>query len=160
MVVRKGRRLMADDKAGYGKPPVHSRFVKGRSGNPKGRPKGAKNLATIFQAISRQRIAVTISGRVKYMTKIEACLHQLVNKAVGGDLKAVRELVYWCGLMEQSNDEVGNSGELDERDAAVMEGLLRRMQVPETPSPETKQKVQDRPISEWEEATRHAHVQK
>jgi Family of unknown function (DUF5681) len=31
-----------DHQMGYGKPPRHSQFVKGQSGNPRGRPPGAK----------------------------------------------------------------------------------------------------------------------
>ena len=39
---------MADksDKIGYGRPPVHSRFKPGQSGNPRGRPKGSLNFET------------------------------------------------------------------------------------------------------------------
>jgi hypothetical protein len=37
-----------DYPVGYGKPPPHSRFVKGQSGNPRGRPPGAKNMKTLL----------------------------------------------------------------------------------------------------------------
>jgi Family of unknown function (DUF5681) len=37
-----------DYEVGYGKLPRHTRFVKGQSGNPRGRPPGAKNLKTML----------------------------------------------------------------------------------------------------------------
>ena len=53
---------MADEEApydiGYGKPPHASRFKKGISGNPKGRPEGARNLAGIVLKESRQKVRV------------------------------------------------------------------------------------------------------
>jgi hypothetical protein len=117
---------MSNDKVGYGNPPEETRFVKGKSGNPKGRPKGRKNFSTMLQTISRERIPVTVNGRVKYMTKLEACIHQLSNKAASGDMRAIRELFYWCRLIEEPGKEAWSPGELDGRDSLIMESLLRR----------------------------------
>ena len=39
-----------DYVVGYGKPPLHTRFQKGRSGNPNGRPRGKKNMSTLLSA--------------------------------------------------------------------------------------------------------------
>ena len=80
---------------GYGKPPRHTRFIKGQSGNPKGRPKGSQNLATILEKACRQRVRVTENGRARSITKFEATMLQLCNKAVSGDLRAIAELHGW-----------------------------------------------------------------
>ena len=45
-VKRRRFRVDESDKVGYGKPPLHSRFTRGQSGNPKGRPKGVRNFKT------------------------------------------------------------------------------------------------------------------
>ena len=46
-----------DYEVGRGKPPVHSRFKKGQSGNPRGRP--AKNLAVLLAAALNETVTVT-----------------------------------------------------------------------------------------------------
>ena len=86
---------MADenDEVGYGKPPKKNQFYKGCSGNPRGHPKGSKNISTIFRQISHEKVRVTENGKTKMVTKLQACFMQLANKAAGGDLRALKEFI-------------------------------------------------------------------
>lgn len=77
---------------GYGKPPKRTQFKAGQSGNPKGRPKGTHNLATVVEKTLREPVVVNENGRRKEITKREAIGKQLVNKSASGDLAAIREL--------------------------------------------------------------------
>jgi len=78
---------------GYGKPPKHSQIQKGQSGNPKGRPKKPKNLAALILKIFGEKVVVRTPGGTHSMTKLEAALVQLINKALGGDPRALREAI-------------------------------------------------------------------
>lgn len=111
---------------GYGKPPRETRFVKGKSGNPKGRPKGSQNLASILAKVCRERVRVNGSGG-RTISKLEATLTQLCNQAASGNLRAIRELLYWSKLFLDS--EQGSAVVLgsDERDKAVMASILERI---------------------------------
>ena len=82
-----------DDEVGYSKPPRHSRFVKGRSGNPHGRPAGAKNLKTLLNKALSQLVLVTENGGHRKITKREAIITQLVNRSAKADLRAVQILL-------------------------------------------------------------------
>jgi hypothetical protein len=113
--------------AGYGKPPSHTQFVKGQSGNPKGRPKGSQNLATILAKVGRQRVKVTENGRTRYITKFEATMLQLVNKAVAGDPYATRALLSWVMWLANSEQTAAPSPVSHERDKLVMENLIERI---------------------------------
>jgi hypothetical protein len=75
------------DKVGYGKRPKHTQFQRGKSGNPKGRPKGSRNFASEFRDELKRPVAVTEDGRRRRITKRKAMAKQLINKAVGGDAK-------------------------------------------------------------------------
>ena len=75
-----------------GKPPQHSRFRKGLSGNPKGRPKVRRNLATVLERTLQEKVVIKENGVRRTVTKLEAAVKQLVNKAASGDLVAIRQL--------------------------------------------------------------------
>src|SRR5438309_436661 len=82
-----------DHEVGYGKPPRHSRFVKGQSGNPRGRTPGAKNLKTLLNKALNERVVVTENGGRRKISKCEAIVTQLVNGCAKGDLKAIQILL-------------------------------------------------------------------
>jgi len=69
---------------GYCKPPAASQFKPGQSGNPKGRPKGSKNLKTKISAELNRKILVTENGKSKRIAKGDALVRQVVNKALSG----------------------------------------------------------------------------
>lgn len=115
------------DSVGYGKPPKHTQFAKGLSGNPKGRPKGSQNLSTLLEKIGRQRISVTENGRTRQLTKFEATILQLLNKAVRGDIKAINELRYWIQTCTDSVQAALPSPLKDKSDEAVMASVIERI---------------------------------
>jgi hypothetical protein len=114
-------------RVGYGKPPLHSRFKKGESGNPKGRPRGSKNLATLLEGELRARIVVTENGRRRSITKQAAMVKHLVNKAVSGDRPLMQLLLAEIRLLEQRTSSASGSEMLDETDRLVMRQLHARM---------------------------------
>jgi hypothetical protein len=78
---------------GKRKPPEHTQYSKGISGNPKGRPKGSKNLSTIIMDAANAQVTATIDGRPRKISKLVATAMQLATKAAGGDHKAMGEFL-------------------------------------------------------------------
>jgi hypothetical protein len=82
-----------DYEVGYKKPPVATRFKKGRSGNPGGKPKKiapALDPGKILQSIDNEELIVNIEGKGKRMPKAEIYFRQLFTKAIKGDLTDAR----------------------------------------------------------------------
>ena len=77
-----------DYEVGDRRPPKHSQFKRGESGNPKGRPKGSVNLRTRVTQQLRQMVTVTRNGRPVKMRKADLIALQIVDTAAKGDLKA------------------------------------------------------------------------
>src|SRR5947209_18057749 len=136
------RPAMADDppeyEVGYGKPPRHGRFQKGRSGNPNGRAKGRKNLARLLTKAIDEPVTVTENGRRKTITKLEAATKQIVNKAASGEPRATQLLFQMLQMLDERSDAPVQAETLDEADRLVMEQLhLRIRQMPSGDSDET-----------------------
>jgi hypothetical protein len=112
---------------GYGTPPEITRFKKGVSGNPKGRPKGSLNVATAFMKALREKVVINEHGQRKTITKLEAALKQLANKGASGDLRALTQLIALAQDAEAKQNVPGTQEIVtSEVDREVMEGILSR----------------------------------
>jgi hypothetical protein len=82
-----------DYEVGYGKPPLHTRFKRGRSGNPRGRPRGERNLSSLLNQALNEPVVVTENSGLKRISKRQAAFKQLVNEAAKGNWRALKLLV-------------------------------------------------------------------
>jgi hypothetical protein len=73
---------------GYAKPPSHSQFKRGQSGNPSGKRKGTRNFSTDLIEELQEQVSVSIDGGVRQVTKQRAVVIALVSAAISGDLRA------------------------------------------------------------------------
>ena len=119
---------LADYEVGYGKPPQHTRFQKGQSGNRKGRPPRSRNIVTLLTKALNERVAVSENGRRRTISKREAIVAQLVNKSASADLKAMSMLI---GMLQKAEDPApGSSPQLPplvEADESVLRSLRERL---------------------------------
>lgn len=77
-----------DYEVGYGKPPKHTQFQPGQSGNPRGRPKGTKNLKSDLQEELNEKILVREGDRARRVSKQRAVVKAIVTRTMKGDARA------------------------------------------------------------------------
>ena len=107
-------------EVGYGKPPVHTRFQPGTSGNPRGRPKGRTSPSALIDKILAQKVTFSDGRAVRRVSLLEAGLISVSAKAAKGDLKAMQfvlNLVEQARALEPDHDV----GALDAEDLALIE---------------------------------------
>src|SRR6516165_4251143 len=121
-----------DYEVGYGKPPRHTRFVKGRSGNPRGRPPGAKNFTTLLNEALNEGVLVTENGEHRKISKREAIVTQLANRAAAADFRAIKILLDIVRDIERQAEPVPETAEFSEADEKVLEQLRARFSIRES----------------------------
>jgi len=112
---------------GLGKPPKRSRFRKGSSGNPKGRPDGKCNVATVLDRILHEKIVLHENGKKRIVTKLEAAIEALVTKAISGDSIAMRNLIALTRPADQTLEAAKTPSATD---LIVMKTVLKRFKGP------------------------------
>jgi Family of unknown function (DUF5681) len=122
-----------DYEVGYGKPPRHTRFRKGQSGNPRGRSPGAKNLKTLVSEALNQHVIVTENGRQRKVTKREAVVTQLVNRSAIADFRAIKLLLDILREIEGQTEPVSpETSAFSEADEKVIAQLRARFSKKDT----------------------------
>ena len=84
------------DKVGYGKPPKHTQFKKGQSGNPKGRPKQVQAHMPVSRIIRHslsEEVQGFVNGKTRKMTKLAAIIEVQSAKALKGDTRAAKLVI-------------------------------------------------------------------
>ena len=112
-----------DYPVGYKKPPTGTQFKPGESGNPKGRPKGVKNLATDLQEELEQFVVVHEGEQTLKVTKQRAMLKSLFAKAMKGDTRASSNLINLIIGLEQTKSSQVSSETLADEDMAILESF-------------------------------------
>jgi Family of unknown function (DUF5681) len=128
-----------DYKVGYRRPPRHTRFEKGRSGNPNGRPQGAANAKTIVSRAINERVRIREGETERAMTKLEAMLQGHLVKAIKGDARSaglVINLVTRLGLLAETENKTFIA--LSEEDHAILDDYVRSKTAPAERKPANK----------------------
>src|ERR1700719_4334452 len=117
-----------DDKVGYKRPPVHSRFQKGQSGNPRGRQKGVRNFAADVKGSLEIPVTLNDRGKVKRVSTQKALILRLREKALKDSLRALET---YLGLAKvHNNDGAGEctgSEQMAPEDQAILEAFVEEV---------------------------------
>jgi hypothetical protein len=114
---------------GYGRPPVGSRFKPGTSGNPKGRPKGAKNLKTQIEDAFTAKISIQVGEKTIRVSRLEGVLLRLMQSALRGDGKSamtILKIAQQLGILEDGGDPSEISFSREEQQ--IWNELIKRSQ--------------------------------
>jgi hypothetical protein len=117
-----------DYNVGFGKPPVSGQFKKGKSGNPKGRPKGTRNFYTDLEEVLAGKVTVTENGKPKRVSSQFAALMRLREKALGGNPRAMDRYLTLAQQSTVDNEASGSERALSATEEDILQGYIEDMQ--------------------------------
>src|SRR5262245_38221508 len=109
-----------DYAVGYARPPTHTRFRAGQSGNPAGRRKGVRNLVTDVKRMLATPVKVKEAGRTRTKSTQEVALMVLREKALGGDGRSIDRLFELAARHNNDAAEIGPAQALAPDDQAIL----------------------------------------
>lgn len=117
---------MSNHESGYGKPPKHTRFKPGQSGNPRGRPRGHMSTMQLLEKHLNTMITVMFDGKHKKMTRREALIIKLLAVAGSGKDKVLKHVLDMQILHEAQTPQETVDAVSDAQDEAVIKNLLHQ----------------------------------
>lgn len=112
-------------EVGYGKPPKHSQFKPGQSGNPKGRPKGAKSPFTVLRDELQNKVVIKERGKLKKVSNLHAIMKRMVADTLSGKPSQMRILFTLLHIFEAQFTTTSESPELSPEDKELVLSLLQ-----------------------------------
>jgi hypothetical protein len=104
------------EPVGYGKPPKTGRFKPGQSGNPNGRPKGARGLKQVVRAALDDEVDLVVGGQSIRKSKREVVVLKLIQKAASGDVRAIDSILNLdqkFDIAEEARDALHDPAQLE-----------------------------------------------
>ena len=98
---------------GYGKPPRHTQFKPGQSGNPRGRPKAPTAFDDLIEKELSQLVTVREGDQSRRLPKRTVIVKQVVKKAMEGEDRALRSLLTLIGAAKTDKEKAAATGEAD-----------------------------------------------
>jgi len=123
---RKKTDKSADYQVGFGRPPKHTRFKPGQSGNPKGRPKAQPTVAGDVAAVLKRKVAMKQNGRIVEVSMQQAILTSLAAKAAQGDTRATALLLNIAATYSDRPDETLNPADLALEDRKILDAYFKQ----------------------------------
>ena len=110
-----------DYEVGHGRPPKAHQFKPGRSGNPKGRPKGSRNMKTDLDIALKARMSVTKNGRAVTMSTQQVLIAKLIEKSLKGDIRSLSKLFDLIGTHLTDEEASAKAKPVSQSDAQILE---------------------------------------
>jgi hypothetical protein len=123
--------LGQDYSIGYGRPPKGTRFQPGKSGNPRGRPKGVKSIGRLLEEALARRVTINEGGRQRTMRMQDVIIQGLVNDSARRDPRALKQLFALIDRYSENQDQDDAAALLPD-DRAILEAYLASMTASET----------------------------
>jgi hypothetical protein len=133
---------LKDHEVGYGRPPKATRFAPGRSGNPRGRPRGSRSVGAILKGIMNQKVAVSEGGQVRRVSRLEVMLLRLANDAARGDARVTKLLLELNDRYGQPIEGGVQSEELSADDLKILAAYSLRARDPDPDQGEDQKEVE------------------
>ena len=112
-------------EVGYGKPPRHSQFQPGQSGNPKGRPRGSKSPFTLLREELQRKVTLRENGTVTTVTKLEAIMKRVVADTLSGKASQTKLLFALLHVFEAQDATIPDDRNLSHADEELLRSLLK-----------------------------------